>query len=876
MDGVQGQVTLSFPILHKEYTPDGDLLIWGKATDGTVDSDKQIVDTDWSGKALQEWLATGGNVRVQHSPHLYPAGKGIEVEVAQGGAHWVRSLIVEKTAKELVEKGVLTAYSVGIAQPQIVRSYDAPGGKIVGGIIAELSLVDRPANKNCGFQLCKSAGDGHPEFVGKMFGDTDLIEKVGPKGYEHGWIHVGASKVGEVPGHLSEGKKVVLRKQPDHGELSSHLGSMSEGAKISFGGPHNQDTVVHRRGGKYEVSHKDQLTHMSGKPSRAATHALQPYSPARKNPIEAAREYLNSPGRAKPNPNIIGHGYDRKRPGSAKSEDDGMPFSPMDMANLVNKRDFSQDERDSAASSGAAMPDGSFPIHNGSDLSNAIHLAGQASNPAAAKSHIKRRASALGLSDQIPDTWKGVDAMIAKGAKDCPECGTGHDADSNLRSCRNCGSKLPKGNKSADADLEEREDADIEKGKMPPQFAAHAKKPGGDAEDAADGGDDEAEEDDKPAFLQGKSAQPTDGVRAKTSEGLPRHREPDGGQTAELERDAGLGTEGEGPSDGLPNGIWTDGRPSNTPDTMKSASYATARLHDALCAAFHVDDVMGEYPAMKGLIGAMNDAWADLDGTARQIVKGLGEAASMDGVTTDTMILDEARVGLSKSFGDMYPNVRITPGSITAGQFTRPYLTAGHPNLSAQSPGHMPGPSDASFGSTETMRNASQFNRANMRPHSGGGNNSIPGSRPAGQRLAAAAKQQAANAMQVLHDRLASEHPYLCPMSPGSPDQLRAVSKAQTDAETSELRSLVEKQAGELSELRSMIDRLESAPDPGAAPHRGIVAKSASGGTEPADRRSLAEEAMSAEKRERQKFYSQFASSGDASLREAARAALDG
>lgn len=72
---------------------------------------------------------------------------------------------------------------------------------------------------------------------------------------------------------------------------------------------------------------------------------------------------------------------------------------------VIEKRDFSAAQREDAADSGAAMPDGSFPIKNAGDLSNAIHLAGNAKDPAAARAHIRRRAKALGLADRIPDTW---------------------------------------------------------------------------------------------------------------------------------------------------------------------------------------------------------------------------------------------------------------------------------------------------------------------------------------------------------------------------------------------------------------------------------------------------------------------------------------
>lgn len=70
------------------------------------------------------------------------------------------------------------------------------------------------------------------------------------------------------------------------------------------------------------------------------------------------------------------------------------------------KRDYTAQERRDAADNGDAMPDGSFPIHNRSDLHNAIHLAGNAKNPAAARAHIMRRARALGLESMIPADWQ--------------------------------------------------------------------------------------------------------------------------------------------------------------------------------------------------------------------------------------------------------------------------------------------------------------------------------------------------------------------------------------------------------------------------------------------------------------------------------------
>jgi hypothetical protein len=73
---------------------------------------------------------------------------------------------------------------------------------------------------------------------------------------------------------------------------------------------------------------------------------------------------------------------------------------------MAQKRDFNSKERQRMASSGTAMPDGSFPIATAQDLANAIRLYGHAKNPEAAKTHIKRRAAALGLTENLPDSWK--------------------------------------------------------------------------------------------------------------------------------------------------------------------------------------------------------------------------------------------------------------------------------------------------------------------------------------------------------------------------------------------------------------------------------------------------------------------------------------
>lgn len=69
-------------------------------------------------------------------------------------------------------------------------------------------------------------------------------------------------------------------------------------------------------------------------------------------------------------------------------------------------RDFSEEERRRLAKSGAAMPDGSFPIVTKDDLANAVQAIGRAKNPDAAKRHIIKRARALGAEEMLPESWE--------------------------------------------------------------------------------------------------------------------------------------------------------------------------------------------------------------------------------------------------------------------------------------------------------------------------------------------------------------------------------------------------------------------------------------------------------------------------------------
>ena len=132
---------------------DGSMVVYGLATDPTLDMDQQICDPGWLKSAMPQWFKTGANIREQHSS--IAAGVGIELN-ADGDKWMLKSEVVDPVTQTKVRKGVLKGYSIGIKQAKVMKSDEAPNGVIVGGNIVEVSLVDRPANPRARIEIAKS------------------------------------------------------------------------------------------------------------------------------------------------------------------------------------------------------------------------------------------------------------------------------------------------------------------------------------------------------------------------------------------------------------------------------------------------------------------------------------------------------------------------------------------------------------------------------------------------------------------------------------------------------------------------------------------------------------------------------------------------
>ena len=161
--------TAFFEIVKADKNDDGTLMVYGKATDDSLDIDQQICDPIWLDTAMPEWFKSGGNIREQHSS--IAAGVAKEYEKKADG-HYIHALVVDPISVKKVDTGVLKGFSIGIKSPRVIRDTKAANGRIVDGQIVEVSLVDRPANPNCQLVLAKSV-----EGESGMWKVEQLIEK---------------------------------------------------------------------------------------------------------------------------------------------------------------------------------------------------------------------------------------------------------------------------------------------------------------------------------------------------------------------------------------------------------------------------------------------------------------------------------------------------------------------------------------------------------------------------------------------------------------------------------------------------------------------------------------------------------------------------
>ena len=711
-----GEMTyFSFPIEKTETTPDGDIIVKGIASDPRVDSDEQIVDEKFSSKAIADWLATGANVRVQHNSQRDPAGVGIEVETDGNGATWVKSLIIEPVAKRLVEKGVLRAYSVGIARPKIVRDSVARGGRIVDGEIVEISLVDRPANKNCGIQLVKSDKDGHAEWIGKMFGDSDMLTKAEDTvTIDHDGSAVEKSEdtvtvdlpkdvsVSFSPADLA--KLLKHREVAEKRQMDPDVGGGVDRDKIpaaNFAGRDRSFPIVTPA----DVSDAASSIGRAGEGNYSSDQLKE-------NITRIARR--------------LGAAFEAELPESWKKD-------------MAGKSESTSEEVDETADKGG-KPFGGKPAKpfggNGDDDTDT-------------------GSDTDDDDDDEPDTAN-------KGLKDCKKCGAGYDADAKLRKCEKCGAKLPLANKSEENPAEKSADVactgcteNLVKGA---KFCFNCGIPA-------------------ESVVKEHKPTPGDGVvgaGASAVKPVPEHREPDGAAIESFESDAHIPTT---PDKEVEMKTATRLKSVGAPADMGALHDLTcAAYHLDVAQKSHPTHTFADINLALWQQKALNSAVSAPMDEARKAAQLWQNAVTLKGA--DPEVVADVRAEAYKSFQDANPGPGSfpSPTELSPGKFRRPYVSEGHasPSTNHQGPvtahvptGHLAGGQFDRGPLTSGHGDPSPSNK-----------NTViidPAPIPPGMSRTYyrnAEREAARSAMASLHDHIAQTFPDLCAMDgPGKGGQ---------------------------------------------------------------------------------------------------------
>ena len=365
-----------------EPLQDGTIKAYGFASAPVRDAHGEIVTAQAMSKAIADYMRFPA-VREMHDA-TKAAGRCLEISLDDNERTAFVAHIVDPIAVKKVRNGVYSGFSIGGR----VKQRNPHDPTIIQEIaLTEVSLVDRPSCPEATLNLWKR-DEGGP--LGEAH--RELME-----GARH-QQNMGKADEDSDPRDLTP----AVDDFEDKGEWDDGFDPKSEGpTSVASGGPY-RSRVPDRGADAGQTSMPTNPNEGKGSVSGPRANATQDTGHSPGNSSHA--EYFSPiPGAA----NKGGEGSPLQRLFDMISEMYAASHRPpIEGADPVfEKRTFTVDQRRAHAKSGAAMKDGSYPIVNRDDLSNAIRAIGRAKNRAAAMAHIKTRARALGATSMLPEDW---------------------------------------------------------------------------------------------------------------------------------------------------------------------------------------------------------------------------------------------------------------------------------------------------------------------------------------------------------------------------------------------------------------------------------------------------------------------------------------
>jgi hypothetical protein len=428
------QTSVFAPITKTAPQEDGSLLVYGKATDSSLDLDEQVCDAEWLKKAMPKWFGVGGgpggNIREQHDGRR-AVGRATEYEVKDGG-HFITAKIIDPLAKAKLEAGVLTGFSIGIKRPRIVKDASAMGGRITDGMITEVSIVDRSCNESCRLDLVKAAASGWEGSPADFDEDRGLVKCEELTLDPVSDVSVMTVKLGDaVPAEKARQleaafQEPTVRKTVEPDDAPAVETKAVEPEFDAAGVRQLADDVVNKGVdaalSKAADGGADDMPPQYDEEQGDAQNAMAAIAIISRLIVSEAQEMVNNPAedcdisillQAVASLRCFANREQKQSMG-----ENGHPCPPEAGTEVivmaadadVEKAKYSAQQKRQMMKKGQAIPnakgDPSFPIADGEDLKNAISDVGRGGvSDQKIRKHIIAAAKRLGLSSKIPDDW---------------------------------------------------------------------------------------------------------------------------------------------------------------------------------------------------------------------------------------------------------------------------------------------------------------------------------------------------------------------------------------------------------------------------------------------------------------------------------------
>jgi hypothetical protein len=441
------------PITKSEKDSDGNLMVFGKATGPDLDLDEQVCDPKWLKTAMPDW-ARWSNVRAQHS--AVAAGVGKELAADDKDGWWLKSLIVDADSIKKVENDVYKGYSIGIKNAKVVKDASAPGGRIVGGTVVEISLVDRPCNPTATMGIAKAHGaelapvDSAGVMIAK-FGTLDdaatVVADEAIEVVETTVVPDAAKSIESMPVVSDPVESAILTPRAYKSAVATVAKALAgefgtAGVLVKAVGTNDEtddiagawaaigvicDLVISeatelKTGRTEEIYDIKTLTDalcaltwfidcekmQDGSPAGPLTVSTDAVVAAVDMAVEAevtkAAELQVDADGVETEPDYTAPVVE-STPVVKSAPAEAVVPEVAPVVDIV-KTKWTQAKRDAAEQAGHAMPGGKYPIEDASDVSDAVGLVGNGTDSKKKiRTHIMAQAKRVGAMDKIPDSW---------------------------------------------------------------------------------------------------------------------------------------------------------------------------------------------------------------------------------------------------------------------------------------------------------------------------------------------------------------------------------------------------------------------------------------------------------------------------------------